>query len=211
MAIVAEERQQLYRERFVDEVTGLVLFTYKDLIAMEEAGIVGEDERIELIGGQIYLMTTRPPHAFCVTELDDGLGSTFRENAKVISQNPLRLSENMNDRDLPQPDLMLVQRKFYFEHPKPQDVYLLIEVSDSTYNKDKNQKLPLYAQFGVAEVWIVNLAQRQIEVYTLPKNGAYQKQDSYELTATLALSTFPNVTRQWLPKEIHQLLDKFNI
>lgn len=209
MATVAENPTTFERERFTDEPTGLLLFTYKDLIAMEVAGILGEDERIELIGGQIYVMTTKPPHAFCITEFDDVLSDVFRSEAKVVSQNPLRLSDDMNDRDLPQPDLMLVKRKFYFEHPKPQDVFLLIEISDSTYSKDKNKKLPLYAQYDVCEVWIVNLIQRQIEVYSEPKQGVYQKIKTYPLTASIPVIALGNVAQQWLPKEVHEVLDRF--
>jgi Uma2 family endonuclease len=210
MAPVAEKTLEgLHRDRIVDEATGLLLFTYKDLLAMEQAGIIEEDERIELIGGQIYIMTTKPPHAFCVTEFDDVLSEVFRTEAKVISQNPLRLSDDMNDRDLPQPDLMLVKRKFYFEHPKPQDVFLLIEISDSTYNKDKNKKLPLYALYGVGEVWIVNLIRRQIEVYTDPKQGSYQKQEVHSLTAALPVTALGSVARQWLPDAVHEVLDRF--
>ncbi|MGL4609523.1 MAG: Uma2 family endonuclease [Trueperaceae bacterium] len=210
MATVAEKpRERLQRTRFVEESTGRLLFTYKDLIAMEEAGILEEDERIELIGGQIYIMTTKPPHAFCVTELGETLGEAFRSEAKLISQNPLRLTDDMNDRDLPQPDLMLVKRKFYLEHPKPQDVFLLIEVSDSTYNKDTKKKLPLYAKSNIHEVWIINLLQRHVEVYTEPKEGVYQSRNIYSLTASIPVTALDSVTQQWLPKEVHEVLDRF--
>jgi Uma2 family endonuclease len=212
MATVAEKTNEpLYRERFVDETTGLLLFTHKDLLAIEEAGILDEDERTELIGGQIYLMTTKPPHAFCVTELDDKLSDVFRPEAKVISQNSLRLSDDMNARDLPQPDLMLVKRKLYLEHPKPHDVFLLIEISDSTYTKDKNKKILLYAQFNIREAWIVNLIRRQIEVYSEPKNGSYQKQDVHRLTASIPLTALGGVAQQWLPNEVYEVLDRFPV
>jgi Uma2 family endonuclease len=212
MTLTAEKTiQQVAPERFMDEATGLLLFTYKDLLAMEQAGILDENERIELIGGQIYVMTTKPPHAFCVTEMGEELINAFREQAKLINQNPLRLSDDINDKELPQPDLMLVKRQLYLDHPKPQDVLLLVEVSDSTYNKDKNQKLPLYAQVGITEVWIVNLIARRLEVYMSPKQGDYQRKETHELTATLAPSAFPDTARQWLPKEVHQVLDKFKV
>jgi Uma2 family endonuclease len=212
MTLVVEKKaQEIHQERYRDEATGLLLFTYKDLLAMEQAGILDENERIELIGGQIYIMTTKPPHAFCVTEMGESLGDAFRKDIKIISQNPLRLSEDMNDKELPQPDLMLVKRQVYLDHPQPRDVVLLIEVSDSTYNKDKNQKLPLYSRSGIHEVWIVNLLIRRIEVYTLPNNGDYQQQNIYELTAMLAPSAFPDTAQQWLPEEVHQVLDKFQV
>jgi hypothetical protein len=208
-AVIEKTLRELERNRIVDKATGLLLFTYKDLLAMEQVGIIEEDERVELIGGQIYVMTIKPPHATAVSSFAHELSATFYGRANVISQNPLRVSEDMKDINLPQPDVMLVKEGFYLDHPKPKDVYLLIEISDSTYNKDKNEKLPLYAQSGVMEVWIANLPKRCIEVYLLAGNATYTLQGTYELTATLAPSAFPDVARQWLPKQIHEVLDKF--
>jgi hypothetical protein len=205
MATVAEKTYKgLRRDRSVDEATGLLLFTYKDLLVMEQAGIIEEDEPIELIGGQIYVMTIKPPHAVAVSSFSHELSATFYGKANVTSQNPLRVSDDIKEINLPQPDVMPVREGVYLDHPKPKDVYLLIEVSDRTYNKDKNEKLPLYAVAGVVEAWIVNLLKRCIEVYLLIDGTTYTLQGTHELT-----STFPDAARQWLPKQIHDVLDKF--
>ena len=106
---------------------------------------------------------------------------------------------------------MLMEGKLYFDHPRPENIYLAIEVSDSTLRKDKMLKLPLYARVEVPEVWIVNLIQRRIEVYTEPKDGEYARRVNVDLTATLAPSTFPDTAQQWLPEEVLELLDQHNL
>jgi Uma2 family endonuclease len=183
-------------------------FTYRDLLDMERAGIIGEDEHIELLGGQIYKMTIKPPHAMAVSILVQKFSVAFDGRAQIIPQNPLRLSDDLDDTELPQPDVMLVKNQRYLDHPKPADVLLLIEVSDSTLTKDRTLKLPLYAQVGIPEVWIVNLVQRRVEVYTGPQASEYQCYMFHDLTASLAPQAFPNDLRQWLPADIHTLLDQ---
>jgi Uma2 family endonuclease len=183
-------------------------FTYRDLLEMERAGIIGEDEHIELLGGQIYKMTIKPAHAMTVSILVQRFSVAFDGRAHVIPQNPLRLSDDLHDTELPQPDAMLVTNQFYLDHPRPSDVLLLVEVSDSTLTKDQTLKLPLYAQVDIPEVWIVNLMQRRFEIYTKPQGGDYQSRVFHDLTARLAPSAFPDVLQQWLPEESHNLLDQ---
>jgi Uma2 family endonuclease len=208
MATVAERPIEIEREYFIDEETGEVLFTYRDLMEMETLGIIRGDRIIELLGGRIYQMTIKPPHAFAVDESSENLKDSLGKQAKVLSQRPLRLSNDMNDRNLPQPDVLVLKRKLYTDHPRVEDVYFLIEVSDSTLRKDRNQKLPLYAKAGIAEVWIINLIERQIEVYTNPVEGKYQRRTDYALEAEIPLTAFPNILAHWIPKEIHEVLDK---
>lgn len=183
-------------------------FTYCDLLKMERAGIIGEDEHVELLGGQIYKMTIKPAHAITVSILVQRFSVAFDGKAHVIPQNPLRLSDDMHDTELPQPDAMLVANQFYLDHPRPTDVLLLVEVSDSTLTKDQTLKVPLYAQVGIPEVWIVNLIQRRFEIYTKPQGDDYLSRVFHDLTARLAPSAFPDVQQQWLPEEIHHLLDQ---
>jgi len=183
-------------------------FTYRDLLDMERAGIIDEDEHIELLGGQIYRMTIKPPHAMAVSILVQKFSVAFDGRTQVIPQTPLRLSDDLDDTELPQPDVMLVKNQRSLDHPKPADVLLLIEVSDSTLTKDRTLKLPLYAQVGIPEVWIVNLVQRRVEVYTGPQASEYQCYMFHDLTASLAPQAFPDDQRQWLPADIHTLLDQ---
>jgi Uma2 family endonuclease len=87
-------------------------------------------------------------------------------------------------------------------------VLLLVEVSDSTLTKDQTLKLPLYAQVGIPEVWIVNLMQRRIEIYTEPQGSDYQRRVCHDLTASFAPIAFPDARQQWLSEDIHTLLDQ---
>jgi Uma2 family endonuclease len=206
MATVAEKPVTVERQRFVDE-EGKVLFTYRDLLVMEQVGLLGEDEHIELLEGKIFKIMIQPPHAFSTTHLGRSLTLTFPESL-VINQDPLRLSDDLDDTQLPQPDLMLVKYKVYVDHPKPEDVYLLVEVSDSTLKKDREVKLALYARMNILEVWIVNLLERKIEVYTNPQDNLYQKRELYDLTASFAPTAFPNKAAQWLPEDVYTVLDK---
>ena len=182
-------------------------FTYRDLLEMEQIGIIGEDERVELLGGQIYRMTIKPPHAWAVAALTQKFSVAFDGRATVATQQPLRLSDDLDDTELPQPDVMLLREGSYLDHPRPHHVLLLVEVSDSTLRKDTTIKLPLYAQVGIPELWIVNLVQRRIEVYTDPEGSDYRYRAFHELTATLAPSAFADTARQWLPDTLHTLLD----
>ena len=188
--------------------SGLRAFTYRDLLKMEQARIIGEDERIELLGGRIYRITIKPPHAWAVSALAQRFSVAFNGRATIATQHPLRLSDDLDDTELPQPDVMLLQEGNYLDHPRPQHVLLLVEVSDSTLCKDIAIKLPLYARVGIPELWIVNLVQRRIEVYTDPEGSDYRYRAFHQLTASLALLAFSEAARQWLPDTLPTLLDR---
>ncbi len=184
-------------------------FTYRELIEMERVGIIEEDQHVELLEGQLVVTTVNPPHAAAVSHLSRHLNRIFAERGQVISQSPLRLSDDLEDENLPQPDVMLVAgpEKVYADHPHPADVYLLIEVSDSTLAKDRSIKLPLYATNGIPELWIVNLIDQQIETYTDPQGEAYLTQTIQPLTGHVSPQRFPDESHQWLPDGILELLD----
>jgi Uma2 family endonuclease len=130
-------------------------FTVHDYHRMGEAGILHEDDRVELIEGELVEMTaigTR--HFSCVNRLNRLLVMHVGDDAIVSVQNPVRL----NEYNEPQPDLTVIRPRDYLESlPKPEDVLLLIEVSDTTLAYDRGVKLPLYARAGIREVWIVDL------------------------------------------------------
>lgn len=140
---------------------------------MAETGILGEDDRVELIEGEIIEMTPiGSPHAGCVAYLTELFIRGAEGRATVIVQSPLRLDRHTE----PQPDLMLARRRddFYRErHPGPDDVLLLVEVADTSGRYDRGVKLPLYANAGIPEVWIIDLAQHRLEAYRLPSPDGY--------------------------------------
>jgi len=177
---------------------------------MERVGIVQEDQHVELLGGQIIVMTIHPPHAATVSHLNRSFQRVFEDRVQVITQSPLRLSDDLEDDNLPQPDVMLVagSEKVYVDHPRPADVYLLVEVSDSTLTKDRTIKLPLYAAHRIPELWIVNLVDQQIEVYTEPHGEEYLTRTTKPLTGHFAPQHFPDDSHQWLPEAILELLEE---
>jgi Uma2 family endonuclease len=149
-------------------------FTVAEFERMGEAGVFTKNARLELIEGEIIEMSPiGSRHAACVKFLSRFLNRTVGEIALVSTQDPIRL----NDFSEPEPDLALLRLRddFYRDaHPTPADVLLIIEVADTTLAYDRQVKAPLYAKAGVAEVWIVNLTDEQIEVYTEPAGGTYQ-------------------------------------
>jgi Uma2 family endonuclease len=148
-------------------------FTIHDYHRMAEAGILSEDDRVELIGGEILEMAPiGGRHAKCVTELLRVLTSLVGEDIRVSPQNPVRLGEHWE----PQPDIAVLrvgERYRAGELPEPEDVLLLIEVSDTSLAYDREVKLPLYARSGIPEVWIVDLEAGIIERHTEPSADGY--------------------------------------
>jgi Uma2 family endonuclease len=141
---------------------------------MAEAGILTCAHRVELIDGEIIDMNAiGSPHAAITNRLNRLVARAAADGIILVSvQSPLRL-DSYNE---PEPDLMLLRPRaddYRANHPGAADVLLLVEVSDSSLAYDRGRKLALYAQFGVAEVWIVDLAGSAVEVYLQPKEGAY--------------------------------------
>lgn len=151
-------------------------FTVAQYNRMGEAGILTEDDRVELIEGEIIEMSPiGERHAACVDVLAELFREQLQRKAIIRVQNPIQLG-NYSE---PQPDVTLLKRRddFYRRaHPTAADVLLIVEVADTTLDYDRQIKVPLYARAGIAEVWIVNLMDEQVEVYAQPVNGAYQSQ-----------------------------------
>ncbi len=150
-------------------------FTCTEYALLTEAGVVREDDRLELIEGRIVDMSPiGSSHASYVNRLLAKCVALFHPRAIVSVQNPVQL----NAYSEPQPDLMLLQPRddFYAEHhPTPDDVLLLIEVADSSLEYDQHVKIPLYAGSGIQEVWLLNLRDHAVEVYREPSAEGYQE------------------------------------
>ncbi|MDM8560453.1 Uma2 family endonuclease [Candidatus Parabeggiatoa sp. HSG14] len=149
------------------------LFTVEDWHKMGEIGLFSPETRVELIEGEIIEMgQIGSLHAGHVNRLNYLLNKQIKDSEIVSVQNPVIL-ENYSE---PQPDLMVLRHKAHFyseKHPTPEDVLLLIEVSDSTLTYDRNIKRILYARHGIIEYWVVNLKDNCIEVYLNPQAQDY--------------------------------------
>src|SRR6185369_5239669 len=147
------------------------LFTCTEYETMLAAGILSEDDRTELIEGEILQMSPiGSRHANCLRR-STALFSRLGGRAVLSVQNPLRL----NDLSEPQPDLLLLHPRedFYTDHPRPEDVLLAVEVADASLEFDRGVKAPLYAMNGIAELWIVDLNGQAVEVHRRPSARGY--------------------------------------
>ena len=167
-------------------------FTTAEYHEMTAAGILGENDRVELIEGEILKMAAIGSfHAACVGRLTRLFTSVFSNRVIVWVQNPIRIGEYSE----PEPDVALLKdRPDFYEanHPTPEDVYLIVEVADSSLGYDRGFKLPVYARSGVGEVWVVDLDAACVEAYSQPsKNGYKLIRRGYKGDA-LTLESFPD-------------------
>jgi Uma2 family endonuclease len=171
------------------------LFSVKDYYRMAEAGILGKDDRVELIEGEIIDMPPiGQPHASVVLQLTVVLSELTRGQAFVNVQNLLFV----NDLSVPQPDLVLLRprRDFYRQPPRPAptDALLLIEVADSTLTYDRTVKLRLYARAGVPEFWVLDVRASAINIYRGPlPDGTYERQSVAKLGDQLSIVALPQI------------------
>jgi Uma2 family endonuclease len=168
--------------------------TRQDYYRLGEAGILGKDDRVELLEGQLVDMSPiRPRHAIVTENLLELLVTAFAGRARVRCQDPVVL----NDGSEPQPDVALVQRPwrgYPHTHPGPDDIFLLIEVADSSLDFDRTVKLELYARAGLREVWIVDLTTDLVLVHRSPSGGGYDSVVRVEAPAMLGVEGLPGVT-----------------
>jgi Uma2 family endonuclease len=167
-------------------------FTVSEYYQMAETGILSEDDRVELIDGEIVEMAPiGRRHAGGVNRVNDLFVYIFRDVAVTAVQNPVRLDEHSE----PQPDVALLRRRAdYYEsgHPTPADVLLLVEISDTSTAADRQVKIPLYARSGIPEVWLVGLNEDTIGVYRDPTPAGYRTVLTVRRGESLATLAFPD-------------------
>ena len=156
------------------------LFTVTEYARMLTAGILSENDRVELIDGEVRVMSPIGPlHAALVDRLTRILVLLCATSAIVRVQSAIQL----NDYTEPQPDLAVLQPRddFYATaHPLAAEVLLVIEVADTSIAYDRDEKLPRYAMSGIPEAWLIDLNQQVVEQYTLPRNGKYRNKLALE-------------------------------
>ena len=161
-------------------------FKVKDIEKMYQAGIFREDEKVELLNGEVYkLSPIGLRHAVVVDNLNKIFNriilqnEELKDNYTVRVQNPVYIDVG----NLPEPDISVVKNDYIKEkqHPKPKYIELIIEVSDTTLEKDRELKLPIYAKKKIKQVWIVDLSSNQIEVYTDPYKSEYLNMKIYPI------------------------------
>ncbi len=157
---------------------------------MAETGLLQPDARVELLDGQIIDMPPIGPfHGGSVNRLTELFVKMSRDRWQVSTQNPIRL----NNYSEPQPDLALLKRApdFYANrHPRPEDVFLVIEVADASLATDRDEKVPAYGKAGVPEVWIVNLRDKVVEVCREPHYTGYGSRQIFGAGQTVSPQAF---------------------
>ena len=175
-----------------DVLAGRRRFTVDEYLAMEVAGILHEDDRVELIDGEIIIMPPiGDPHEVSTDWLNRLLLPPLINRAIVRVQGAIRL----NSRSAPQPDIaVLRERPLHEVGPYfPPDVHLVIEVSDSTLAYDRGPKLARYAAAGIPEVWVANLRAQEVTAYADPTGSEYATVRTYRAGESISPRAFPDV------------------
>ncbi|MBW4649386.1 MAG: Uma2 family endonuclease [Kastovskya adunca ATA6-11-RM4] len=155
--------------------TTLKRFSLGEYNRLGELGFFSEDDRVELIHGQIIQMAAKgTAHEVCLTRLLRELPKQIGDRATLRCQSPIVLPPDSE----PEPDFTIVQNRaddYLNSHPSPEDVLLIIEISASSVSYDQEEKLSLYAEAGITNYWIFNLLENHLEVNSEPYQGLLGK------------------------------------
>ena len=169
-------------------------FSVKEYYRMAETGILPENARVELLNGEIIDMSPIGPfHGGVANYLTQIFTAAAKGRWLTAIQNPIHL----DDHSEPEPDVVLLKpapEYYRRRHPQPEDVHLLIEISDTSLESDQEQKLPAYGRAGITEVWIVNLNELTVEVYREPHFTGYGSKTILGAGDAARPLAFPEVT-----------------
>jgi Uma2 family endonuclease len=172
----------------------LRLFTAKEYQRMAEVGLFGEDERVELIEGRIVQMAAKNMnHAIATKRANRCLMKLLDERAVVGVQDPILL----NDYSEPEPDVVLAMPpddRYLDHHPKPEEIFLVLEIAETSLAYDRNEKCPLFAQNGIRQFCLLNLQTRELEDYREPGPDGYRSKRTYTAEESFNLVAFPKVS-----------------
>lgn len=166
------------------------LFTIQEYHQMAEAGIFHEDDRIELIHGEIIKMSPIGNYHAAIVSRINKLFNKELSSYIINIQSPVRIGEHSE----PEPDISILPfREDYYASTgvTPSDVLLLIEVSDSTLHYDRDKKLPLYATAQIPEVWIIDVNKKRLYAYCQPIDGEYQEKKTISTKSDISATQLP--------------------
>lgn len=173
--------------------TRLRSWTVDEYHRMIEAGILTNDDKVELIEGQIIQMSPQlPPRAATIQCASDYLRDLLSGKATIRVQSPITLPPNSE----PEPDIAVVRidsRRYVDRHPAPNEIFLLIEVARTSLDKDRITKALTYARAAICEYWILDVQQRQVYIFREPGTTTYQQEMVLNEDATISLVAFPDV------------------
>ncbi len=165
-------------------------FNVEQYHQMIRQGILTNDDPVELLEGWIIpKMPKNPPHSVATKLTQNALEKIVPEGWYVDTQEPITLEDSE-----PEPDVVVVRgntRDYLDRHPGSHDVALVVEIADSSLERNRTVKKRIYARAGISVYWIVNLNEQQLEVYTepinLPEEPTYQQRKDYKLSDEIAV------------------------
>jgi Uma2 family endonuclease len=173
--------------------TNFKYWTVQEYHHLSELGILDPSERTELITGKIVFMTAKgTPHVLTLRLLASSLEKSLDGSVLVSTQEPIRL----DDFSEPEPDLAIVKGTMFDyanRHPSPEDVYLVVEVADSTLKKDCEVKDKLYARSNIADYWVIDVKNRQVHIFRTPTPTGYASHLILSDSQTVSPLAFPAI------------------
>lgn len=167
------------------------LLNLSDYHKMIEVGILTQSDKVELINGEILHMSPiGTKHTATVNRINKLFSSSFPELIVQV-QGPVQIPPNSE----PEPDVILLRPKANFYEdalPMPNDVYLVVEVADSSLEFDQEVKLKLYAKAGITEYWIANIPKKQLEIYRDPFQDSYRHRTLAFIGESVSCLQFPD-------------------
>ncbi|NET30493.1 MAG: Uma2 family endonuclease [Cyanothece sp. SIO1E1] len=168
-----------------------IQWSIQDYHRMIEAGIL-TNRQVELLNGEIIEMPPEGPiHSYFGRKFRQFLEKLLGDQVEVLQGQPVTLSDSE-----PEPDIAIVQplaEEYLRHHPYAENIYWVIEVSNTSLGKDRNEKRKAYASAGIREYWLINLQQIQLEVYRHPQDGDYQNCQVWT-AETIQPLAFPEVS-----------------
>jgi Uma2 family endonuclease len=167
-------------------------FTVDEYHRLGEAGILGEDDRVELLNGDLIAMAPiGGEHRTLVDTLTILLvRRSENDRYRIGIQNPISLDPHSE----PQPDIVLYQPSVLGRHPRPEEIFLLVEVADTSLSYDLGPKLEAYARAGVPEVWVIDVIRRRVLIRRQPEQGHYQTELEITPDGSVTVEAFPDIT-----------------
>jgi Uma2 family endonuclease len=192
--IEAPDEKQIETKATRNGVPGLRLFTAREYQRLADIGVLGEDERVELIEGRIVRMAPKNVnHAIAASRANRKFNKLTGDQAIVRVQDPILL----NDYSEPEPDITLVappDERYLDHHPKPKDIFLVLEIAESSLAYDRDEKGPLFARNGIIQFCLLNLQNRELEDYRHPRRDGYRSKQTYSENQSFNLVAFPKIT-----------------
>jgi Uma2 family endonuclease len=174
-------------------VTKLRLWTVDEYHQMIETGILDEDDRVELLEGQIIEMRPQIPLTAATTQRSTNyLSNLLTGLAYIRMQLPITLRPNSE----PEPDIAVVRivyNEYCDHHPTPDEIFLVVEVANTTLRKDRGQKVRDYANANIPESWILDVNERRVYVFRNPGNKGYQEEIILNESAIFSMVAFPEI------------------